>query len=160
MNEKRNEQAYQKVISEAYNKGNLAVLNQMLAAGFVEHQAGIVPPTLEGVKSSIQALRTAFPDLTVTVDDLVANGDQIWARLTARGTQQGSFAGIEPTGKAFSIAVFDLCRFENAQIAEHWGVADQFALVMQLRSETTATTETLAMSTAGGPAPTPPVDWI
>jgi predicted ester cyclase len=159
MNENQNEKAYRTVVGEAYNKGNLAVLDQVIAPGFVEHQAGIVPPSLEGLKSSIMHLRSAFPDLNVTVDDILTNGDKTWARLTARGTQKGPFAGLAPTGKPFAITVFDECRFQNGRIVEHWGVADQMALMMQIRAGTTASVEEVSMA-AGAPAPTPPVNWI
>jgi predicted ester cyclase len=150
----QNEQAYRTVVGEAFNKGNLAVLDQMVSPGFVEHRAGIVPPSLEGMKSYIETLRTAFPDLNLTVDDIVANGDQTWARLTARGTQQGPLAGLAPTGKPFTITIFDQCRFENGKIVEHWGVADQMALMMQLRPQSTVT------AVADRQAPAPPVNWI
>jgi predicted ester cyclase len=158
MNE--NEQAYRTVIDQGYNKGNLAALDQVVAAGFVEHQAGIMPPTLDGLKTSIKNLRSAFPDLHVTIDDMLLNGDKTWARLTARGTQQGAFGGLAPTGKSFMITVFDQCRFENGKIVEHWGVADQFALLMQLRSGTTTTGLVQNVASTESVEPRPAVPWI
>jgi predicted ester cyclase len=154
MSDNQNEQVYRTVIEEAFNKGNLAVLDQVTAASFVEHQAGIEPPSVAGVKRFIEALRSAFPDLRVTVDDFQNNGNKTWARLTARGTQQGPFAGLPSTGKSFAITIFDQCLFEGGKIAEHWGVADQMALLSQIREESTVTLM------ADRPAPTPPVNWI
>jgi predicted ester cyclase len=156
----QNEQAYRTVIGEAYNKGNLAALDQVVAPDFVEHQTGIMPPTLEGLKTSINNLRTAFPNLNVTIKDILSSGDKAWARLTATGTQQGAFAGFAPTGKSFTITVFDQCRFQNGKIIEHWGVADQFALVMQIRAETAPTAEKLSVSAPDKIQSTPAVAWI
>jgi len=124
--------AFRKVVEQAYSRGDLAVLDEVFAADFVEHQAGIVPPNLDGVKGSITALRSAFPDLTLTVEDIIAGGDRTWARLTGRGTHSGPFMGLPPTGRSFAITVIDICRFSDGKIAEHWGVADQLTLMVQI----------------------------
>jgi len=132
MSEEQNKKVFERVIEEAYNKGNVDVLNETFAPNFVEHQAGIVPPTIEGVKRSIAFLRGAFPDLKLTIEEIIASGDKTWARITGRGTHQGPFMGFAPTGKSFVITVMDLCRYENGQIVEHWGVADQLAVMAQI----------------------------
>jgi predicted ester cyclase len=132
MSEEQNRKAMERIIEEAYSKGNLDVINEVMAPSFVEHQAGIVPPTAEGVKKSIAFLRGAFPDLHLTIEDILAYGDKVWTRSTARGSQQGPFMGLPPTGKPFAITVIDVCRFENGQIVEHWGVADQLAVMAQI----------------------------
>jgi len=132
MSEEQNKQVFRQVIEEAYSKGNMDVLDQAFAPNFVEHQAGILPPTVEGVKSSIAYLRRAFPDLRLTIDEIIGSGDKTWARITGRGTHQGPFAGLPPTGKPMVVTVMDVCRFENGQIVEHWGVADQLAVMAQL----------------------------
>ena len=91
-----------------------------------------MPPTLEGLKAAIAGLRRAIPDLTLTIDETISSGDKVWARMTARGTNQGSFMGLAPTGKAVAITVIDICRLEDGKIVEHWGVPDRFALLHQL----------------------------
>lgn len=132
MSEGQNAKAFRAVIEEAYSLGMLEVIDEVMAPNFVEHQAGIVPPTAEGVKKSIALLRRAFPDLKLTIEEIVEIGDKTWARMTGRGTHLGPFMGIAPTGKPFTITVIDVCRYENGRIAEHWGVADQFALMAQI----------------------------
>jgi predicted ester cyclase len=132
MSEEQNKKVFERVIEEAYSKGNVAVLDEAFAPNFVEHQAGIAPPTAEGVKRSIGFIRGAFPDMKLTIEEMIASGDRVWARLTGRGTHQGPFLGIPPTGKSIVITVMDECRFENGQIVEHWGVADQLAVMAQL----------------------------
>ena len=132
MSEEENKVTFRRVIEEGYSKGHLDILDEVFASAFVEHQAGIVPPTVDGVKGSIAFLRAAFPDLRLTIEEIIASGDKTWARITARGTHQGAFMGVPPTGKSYAIAVMDECRFEDGKIVEHWGVADQLALMAQL----------------------------
>jgi predicted ester cyclase len=132
MSEERNKKVFGKVIEDAYNKGNVDVLSEAFAPSFIEHQAGIVPPTAEGVRRSIAFLRSAFPDMKLTIEEIIASGDKTWARITGRGTHQGPFMGFPPTGKSIVVTVMDECRFENGQIVEHWGVADQLAVMAQV----------------------------
>lgn len=132
MSEKENEETFRRLVEEGFNKGNLAALDDLFAPTFMEHQEGFVPPNLEGVKGAIVSLRTPFPDLKLTIEEIIAGGDKIWARITARGTHQGLFMGRPPTDKSFAITVIDICRFETGKIVEHWGVADRLSLMGQL----------------------------
>jgi predicted ester cyclase len=125
-----NQYAMRQVIEEAFNKGNYAVLHEHFNPDFVEHQFGL-KPTIEGMQGDIQFLRTAFPDFTLTIEEMLAQGDQVWVRSTARGTNLGGFMG-PPNGKSFQITVFDICRFQDGKIVAHWGVPDRFALMAQL----------------------------
>jgi len=132
MSEKENENVFRRLIEEGFNKGNLAALDELFAPNFIEHQDGFVPPNVEGVKRAIVNLRTPFPDLKLTIEEIIASGDKTWARITARGTHQAPFMGRPATGKSFTIAVIDICRFEKGKIVEHWGVADRLSLMGQL----------------------------
>ena len=127
-----NEQVFRRMIDEGFNKGNLAVLDELFAPNFIEHQDGFVPPDITGLKNAIVGLRTPYPDLKLTIEELIASGDKTWARIIARGTHQAPFMGRPPTGRSFTITVIDICRFEQGKIVEHWGVADQFGLMRQL----------------------------
>ena len=131
MSHQRNSEVFRTVMEEAFGKGNVAALDGLFASDAREHQFGM-PPTVEGLKGSIMSLRAAFPDLTLTVEEIVTDGDMVWGRATARGTHRGPFMGIAPTNREFAIQVFDLCRFDNGRIVEHWGVPDRFALMAQL----------------------------
>jgi predicted ester cyclase len=131
MHETENAGVFRRVIEEGFNRGNFDAWNDCFPPAYEEHQYGH-PSTLEGLKVSIAGLRKAVPDLRLTVDEIVTSGDKVWARMTARGTNQGPFMGFAPTGKAFEIAVIDVCRFEGGRIVEHWGVPDRFALLHQV----------------------------
>ena len=121
---------FRRVISEVFNKQNFAVLPELFNPDFIEHQFGL-HPTLAGIQADVEFLHTLFPDFSITIEELAVVGDKVWARMTARGTNTGGFMG-PPNGKTFSISVFDLVRFENGRIVEHWGSPDRFALIAQL----------------------------
>lgn len=122
--------AVNEVINEAFNKGNFEVLKLHFDPNFIEHQFGL-HPTIEGMTGDIQFLRKAFPDFKLTIEELVADDDKIWMRMTARGTNKSGFMG-PPNGRTFEIAVFDIVRFKNDKIVERWGSPDRFALLFQL----------------------------
>jgi predicted ester cyclase len=130
MDTQQNQAAFRTVIAEAFNKGNYSVLSACFNPDFTEHQFGL-HATIPGMQGDIQFLRTAFPDFNLTIEDMVANGDKVWVRMTARGTNLGGFMG-PPNSKSFKIAVFDVCRFEDGKIVEHWGSPDRFAMLAQL----------------------------
>ena len=119
-----------RIIEEAFNKGNYAVLGMCVSPDFVEHQFGL-HPTLAGVQADIESLRRAFPDFQLAIEDIVVDGDKVWLRMTARGTNRGGFMGA-PNGKSFRIAVFDELRFDGGKMVEHWGSPDRFAMMAQL----------------------------
>ncbi len=130
MSVEQNQASLRRVIAEAFNKGNYSVLRDHFNPDFVEHQFGL-HATIEGMQGDIQFLRNAFPDFNLTIEDMVAQGDQVWVRMIARGTNRGGFMG-PPNGKSFEIAVFDVVRFKDGKIVEHWGSPDRFALLAQL----------------------------
>jgi predicted ester cyclase len=84
------------------------------------------PPAklIDTFKETFSEAREAFPDMRVTVEDLVAEGDKVTARVTMRGTHQGEFQGIAPTGKRVEVRALDMFRIKDSKIVEHWGHAD------------------------------------
>lgn len=126
-----NEANYRRLIDEGFNRGNLAVVDELVAPDAIEHQRGSGPGR-EGVIRTINALRGAFPDFTLTIEDLVVDGDNVWARQRGGGTNLGRFFGHPPTGKKAYIEVVDVCRFEGGKVVEHWGVPDQLGMLMAL----------------------------
>ena len=130
MSSEQNKEMFRRVIEEALNGGNYDVLDDIFAPGYQEHQFGI-KPTVQGMKEDFQFLRTAFPDLHLTIEDMAADGDTVWGRMVATGTNLGPFMG-PPTGKRIQITVIDILRFENGRAVDHWGSPDRFAAIAQL----------------------------
>ena len=84
------------------------------------------PPAklIDTFKETFSEAREGFPDLSVTVDDVMAEGNRVAARVTMRGTHRGEFQGIAPTGKRVEVRAIDMFRISNGKIVEHWGHAD------------------------------------
>lgn len=131
MSPERHIEVFRRVIDEGFNKGNFDALNECFPPTYAEHQFDL-PPTLEELKGSIRYLRDTFAPFSLTIEDIVADGDKVWARLTGRGTDGKGMMGRPPTGRSFAITVIDVCRFEHGKIVEHWGVPDRFHQLAQL----------------------------
>ena len=112
-------------------RGNLEAIDELFAPDFIEHQVGIGPGR-DGVKGSIQALRTAFPDLHLTFGGVTAEGEMVWARLSATGTHEGRFMGMPATGRPVRVDVIDIVRVVDGRLVEHWGVADRLSVAQQI----------------------------
>ncbi len=131
MSAEQNKAVFRRVIEEGFNGGNLDALNDCFPPAYAEHQFDL-PATLEEFKGSIRFLRETFAPFSLTIEDMVADGDKVWARMTGRGTDGKGLMGRPPTGRSFAITVIDVCRFENGKIVEHWGVPDRFHQMVQL----------------------------
>jgi predicted ester cyclase len=131
MSAEQNKQVFRRVIEEGFDKGNLDALDDCFSPTYTEHQFDL-PSTLEEFKGSIRYLRDTFSPFSLTIEDMIADGDKVWARMTGRGTHTKELMGRPPTGKSFAITVIDICRFEQGKIVEHWGVPDRFHQLAQL----------------------------
>ena len=119
------------LIEEGFNKGNLSIVDRVVAADMKEHQRGNSDGP-EGIKEVIETLRTWFPDLEMHAEDIATVGDKIWVRFVATGTNLGPFMDNSPTGRKMRIDVIDIVRFNGGKIVEHWGVPDQLGVMLQL----------------------------
>jgi steroid delta-isomerase-like uncharacterized protein len=129
----QHKELYRRFIEECFTGGNLDLIDEMVAADGVDHQAPPgTAPGVEGLKQFLSMFRSAFPDLRATVDQVIAEGDTIAARFTMSGTHQGEFFGIPPTGKRMEITGIDVVRFENGKMVEHWGNQDDLGMMQQL----------------------------
>jgi steroid delta-isomerase-like uncharacterized protein len=117
---------------EVFNAGKLELINELFASNFVDHDPSNPLPGLEGVRQLVSMYRGAFPDLHLTIEDEITEGDKIVTRFTGRGTHKGLLMGIPPTGKRVTITAIDILRFENGKIVEHWGNQDLLGMMQQL----------------------------
>ncbi|OLC31521.1 MAG: hypothetical protein AUH31_02470 [Armatimonadetes bacterium 13_1_40CM_64_14] len=118
---------------EALNTGNLPVIDEVFAAGYVDRNPfpGTTPDR-EGLKQGLAKFRAAFPDYRYTIEDEITAGDKLVHRLSARGTQKGEFQGVKPTGKQVNWTEFHIARLANGKVVEHWGIEDQLGMMQQL----------------------------
>ena len=122
-----------RIIAEAFNAGDLDIIDEALARDYLDHQAGPdAPGGPAAFKAFVDAFRAAFPDVQVTVEDLVAEGDRVALRVTLRGSQQGALGEIPATGLPVEFGGYHIYRFEDGKVAEHWGLQDDLGLLLQL----------------------------
>jgi steroid delta-isomerase-like uncharacterized protein len=129
----QNKLILRRFFEEVFNQGNLAVADEIVADGYVNHNpAPGESPGREGLKQFVTGVRTAFRDLHFAIDDQVAEGDKVVTRWRATGIHQGDFAGVPPTGKAVMITALNLHRVSDGQIQEGWLNWDALGLLQQL----------------------------
>jgi len=117
-------------IYEAINTGNLALLEKYVAPDYVEHTDGF--QGVEPFAQQIAAFRAGFPDLHVSIDDVLTDGDRFASRTTVTGTHTGDLMGMPATGKRISVEAVDIGRIENGQAKERWGGLNMYSLLSQL----------------------------
>jgi steroid delta-isomerase-like uncharacterized protein len=119
---------------EAFNQGKLEVIDEVIADNHIDH--AVLPPGLppgkEGLKLLAKGLRSAFPDLKITIDLQVAEGDLVVAHATTTGTMKGEFAGMPPSGKTATWEAIHITRVKDGKIVEHWAVQDNMGMLQQL----------------------------
>lgn len=116
------------------NAGDVDAFGDLLADGFVEHEElpGLAP-SKDGVKTFFRMQIAAFPDLRMGVEDIVADGRKVVARVRYTGTQDGEFMGMPATGKSVDVQLIDIFSFDDdGRLSEHWGVLDQMTMMQQL----------------------------
>ena len=101
-----NKAIVRRLIEEVWNKGNLSLVDELFAPNYEHHDAsspdfGRGP---ESEKKRATLYRTAFPDLRVTIEDIIAEGEIVMTRWSCRGTHKGDLSGIAPTGNPFTIS--------------------------------------------------------
>ena len=135
MSTEANKVIVRRFFEEAFEQGNLAVLDEILAPNSVSSGPNALPgmPTgPEGAKMTITMYRNAFPDLHFTIDEQIAEGNTVVTRWAAHGTHNGELAGVPATGKQATVVGMGVDRIENGKIVESWGLFDQFGMLQQL----------------------------
>jgi predicted ester cyclase len=117
---------------EAMNSKDLSVFEQIMAPGYVNHDMPAPAPGPEGFKAVVGAFFSAFPDMRITLEAQLADGDLVANRGVFTGTHQGEFMGVPATGKQVTVQFMDLWRLENGQAVENWVRLDMLGLMTQL----------------------------
>jgi len=114
--------------------GNLALIDEFVMDDIQDHEDPMPgqPPGKDGVKFYTNAIRTAFPDLTVKLDPAFAEGDLEASHVVLSGTHKGDFLGIPASGKSVEFSSVDIIRVADGKVAEHWGSSDTLSLMQQI----------------------------
>ena len=124
----------QEFYDELLTNGNLDKLDDLVTDDVVEHEQGLPgqPEGKEGVTFFVNALRSAFSDIKATVEPALESGDLACGHSTITGKHTGEWMGVPASDKTFEIESIDIIRIEDGKCAEHWGVTDNMALMMQI----------------------------
>jgi len=114
---------------EAINKQDLSLLDDLVAPNYFDHRQ---VRGRENVKQFVTMVFKAFPDFHATIEDIIAEGDKVWARVTYSGTHTGDYLGFAPTGKTISYNSVTIKRLVNGKMVEGWTVNDMLDFFKQL----------------------------
>jgi steroid delta-isomerase-like uncharacterized protein len=131
MSTEQNRAVARRFVDDVLNKE--ADPDPLFAETLVFHFPGAPAPLdRQGWKQSYAPFTAAFPDVHTTIDDMIAEGDQVVARLTTRGTHRGTFQGIPATGRQVAFPSIAIWRIVSGKIVEHWVILDTLGLLQQL----------------------------
>ncbi len=132
MSAEENKAILRRFYEEVFNQKNLAALDEATAPTFVDHDPDNPTHDLAGARQYFTMLLAAFPNLQVTVEDMVAESDRVAVRVTASGTHQAAFMGIAPSGKQVTISGIDIMQMAGGKVTEHWSQYDALGMMQQL----------------------------
>jgi steroid delta-isomerase-like uncharacterized protein len=135
-----NKELVRRWVEEIFNSKDLDACDVLIAAEYTEHAVATFGRSAPGVvpgpatmRQTAQFIISQFPDVAMTIESMLAEGDEVAVRLTARGTNRGPIGGmIPPTGRAFVAQQCHWFRVQDGKLAEHWAVRDDLSAMMQL----------------------------
>jgi steroid delta-isomerase-like uncharacterized protein len=119
---------------QVFSEGDLDVFEEIIADSYVNHSIPVpgIPGTKDGFRELVRATRTAFPDVAVHVDDMVAERDMVVFHDHVRATSTGEFFGVPPSGGVIEWTEMHWLRVADGRIVEHWTNFDQLGILRQL----------------------------
>ena len=130
-----NKELARRFMDEVWNKGNLDFVDQVTAPSFVSHDRASPENSgggAEGVRRFAEMYRSAFPDIQMTVEDVIAEGDKVVTRWTVRATHQGELMGIPPSGNRVAVTGISIDRLEGGKFVETWSNYDALGMMQQI----------------------------
>lgn len=134
MSTEDNKALARRFFKEFWDQKNLAAADELMAANHVDHTPGSppLPPGPEGFKQFGSVYFKAFPDLHLTIEDMVAEGDTVTTRWTTHATHTGELMGIPPTGKSITVTGITITRMAGGKAVETWTNFDMLGLLQQI----------------------------
>nr|NIT55791.1 ester cyclase [Fodinibius sp.]NIV10769.1 hypothetical protein [Fodinibius sp.]NIY24375.1 hypothetical protein [Fodinibius sp.] len=128
-----NKMIVRRFYEEVVNTGSVEEASRFISPDYVEiHRNNRHAIGLDGVKEHIRGVRRTYPDLHLTIEQQIAEGEWVVTRVTMRGTHEGEWAGIGPTGKRIEVTAVNIDRVVNGLIVEHGGAADLLGPMLEI----------------------------
>ena len=119
-------------IDEVFLRGSFDSVDELVTEDFTPHAWGRMRPGREGLKQAIERVSAGLSDPSMTIDDMIAEGDRVAVRLTSSAIQTGPFMGIPASGRRYEIGEIHWFRLREGRICEHWHEADFLGMLRQL----------------------------
>jgi steroid delta-isomerase-like uncharacterized protein len=138
--DRRTPQALAERFAATLSAHDLAAFSDLLDENYINHQVSAAAPAPSGKTAKeltiglFGARLTAMPDLTVTIEALVADTNRVAASFVYSGTQKGPYYGVPPTGKILRFTSCDIFEVKDGHFIEHWGMGDIAGVFAQLKS--------------------------
>jgi predicted ester cyclase len=130
--QEQNKALVRRIFEEGINQNKQGVFDELIALNYVNHDIPAPTPGLEGFKMVIGMFLAAFPDMRVTIEEELAEGNKVITRGYFNGTHKGNFQGIPPTGKQIKVKYIDIWLVENGKLVENWVRLDELGMMQQL----------------------------
>jgi predicted ester cyclase len=148
----RNRRQAQRAVEDLWNKGEIGVADELTSPEARGYAAG-EGMTRDDLKVAVEEFRAAFPDVQMTIDQQVAEGDYVVNFTTLRGTQRGEFRGIQPTGKSITVSGVSRLHYgPDGKVIDEWIQFDQLGMLEQLGAVPSAETPKVAPRFAKKPS--------
>lgn len=142
MSASENKALLRRYVREVWEKQNPAAVKEFLASNYRRHTSpDAAPLNPDDQVQRLIGFRTAFPDIQIVVEEVIAEGDHLAFRSTMRGTHTGELLGIAPTGRRVTVGLIDVIRVQDGKFVEQWGGPDLFDLLRQLGAVFSVATE-------------------
>lgn len=128
-------QITRRLVEEVINQNRLELVDEFISEDLVDHERSLPPDRRHGKAAFIEALaasKSVVPDLNMTIEEMIAEGDKVMIRVTLRGTHLGEVMGIQPTGRQLEVAGVEILRFQKGKVVEHWSLSDDLAMLGQM----------------------------
>ena len=122
-----NKALIRRLFEEGFHSGKLVVVDEIFHPNFVDRSTPEQPPGTEGVKDYISMVRTGFPDISITIEDLVAEEERVVVRTTWRGTHLGEYEGIAPTSKQVTRSMIQIFHVKDGKLLEEWSEGESLS---------------------------------
>jgi steroid delta-isomerase-like uncharacterized protein len=127
-----NKRLVRRFVDEVLAGGRVEPIDELVAADFVSHTWDMTEAGRDKLTATTPQMHERLTDVEMTVDDLVAEGDQVVARLTSSATPTGDFMGVPAAGKRYTIGEIHWFRLRDGQLVEHWHQIDGLGMTRQL----------------------------
>ena len=131
----QNKDVARRFIDEVFVRQDPDAVDELAAADFTPHTWGPTPPGRAALRQAMQRAARGVSDPVFRIDDVIAEGDKVVARLTSSATHSGTFMGKPATGKRYTIQEIHIFRIRDGQVSEHWHEFDKLSLMQQLEPD-------------------------